>query len=1241
MKVAFIAFHHEVSSALAAARSIHEETGETLEVLALTPEKFQETSHLDQFLEFTRDAALVIMHLMGGKSVLKDPDIILSSLKNQNVPVFAAGVPADAELANDSTVDEKEYQTIAAYINNGGPENIKNLLLFAANRFAGKSVTVNPPIKFPLEGIYHPKLGYVKNLAHYMEKKYLPERPTIGILCGPNPTRNTGEHYIDSLINELEHQGANAYSVFLSGTDPQGKNLRWVVENYFMKDGIPVVDTVISPHGHSIAAYLPSESVTDLFKSLGVPLLKAIATSNTLEQWQDSLLGLGFSEVSWNVAMPEFDGFIITVPVAAKQISGTDPASGIEKETLKPIPERIDKLARLSLKWAKLKYIPNPERKIAVIFHNYPPRNDNIGCAAGLDSAVSAVNLLEKMQARGYQLDFIPENGQDLMDTIINGLTNDQRWLSIEDLADRSVDKIPAARYAEWLDEVPDDARNKMKTHWGKPPGENFNYKDALLVPGLVNGNVFIGLQPPRACESDAADIYHNPEVPIPYHYHGYYRWIRDVFKADAVIHFGTHGTLEWLPGKSVGLSGSCFPDVGICDLPNIYPYIIHNPGEGTGAKRRIYACLVDYLPPVMHNADTYEDLESLDVQLKEYYRAKSTDPGKIEIQKKLIWETIARANLDKDFNVTREEVFNEFDQFLERLHGYLNELSDTHIQDGLHVLGEPPAGTPLVEFLVALTRLKNGKVPSLRQSIAQLKGYDYDALLANRGRLRPDNRTNGDVISELNFLCLELMEKFHAAGFKTDAIDDLMSKVLNGPDPWVRDCLTWISDFLVPALEATTDELTHTLDACAGRHVPPGPSGAPTRGTADILPTGRNFYSVDPRCIPSPAAWKVGVDLGDTLLARYVAEEGRYPESIGTVLWATDTMRTNGDCVAESLYLMGIRPVWEGSSGRVLRLEPIPLKELKRPRIDVTMRISGLFRDNFPNIVHLIDEAVEMVAALKEVPDMNYIMKHVEQEVADRTACGVDAGTARKEACYRIFGDKPGDYGTGVGEAIESKNWKDRTDLGNIYITWGGYVYSRENFGMTAPELFKRRLARIDATTKNMDTREYDALQIDDTYGYHAGMDLAVKTVRGKAPRSYYGDSSDPDRVKIRSTAEEIKYCFRARLVNPKWIQGLQKHGYHGAAEFSRQMDYVFGWDAVADVIEDWMYETLAEKFVLDPAMQTWLNDVNPYALQNMTERLLEAIGRDLWQASEEMKDKLQALYLDMEAKLEEAGEK
>ncbi|MEM3357104.1 MAG: cobaltochelatase subunit CobN, partial [Candidatus Bathyarchaeia archaeon] len=326
---------------------------------------------------------------------------------------------------------------------------------------------------------------------------------------------------------------------------------------------------------------------------------------------------------------------------------------------------------------------------------------------------------------------------------------------------------------------------------------------------------------------------------------------------------------------------------------------------------------------------------------------------------------------------------------------------------------------------------------------------------------------------------------------------------------------------------------------------------------------------------------------------------------------------------------------------GRVIGLEPIPLEVLKRPRIDVTVRISGLFRDTFPNIVHLIDEAVALVAELKETSDKNYIIKHVEEEIAERIGQGVDAVKAREEACYRIFGDIPGGYGSGVNEAIDSKNWKDQKDLANIYITWGCYVYSRKNFGLTAPELFKKRLSKVNLTVKNWDQREYDALQIDDAYSYHAGMDVAIKTITGKAPRSFYGDSSDPKRVKIRSTVEEIKYCFRARLVNPKWIESMKRHGYHGASEFSRQMDYVLGWDATEEVIDDWMYEELAQKFVLDKEMQEWLKEVNPYALQNMTERLLEAIERGMWKASEDMKRQLQQLYLQVEGLLEGTNEK
>ena len=570
-----------------------------------------------------------------------------------------------------------------------------------------------------------------------------------------------------------------------------------------------------------------------------------------------------------------------------------------------------------------------------------------------------------------------------------------------------------------------------------------------------------------------------------------------------------------------------------------------------------------------------------------------------------------------------------------------MNELSDAQIRDGLHILGEPPIDLRLEEFLVTLTRLSNGSVPSLRKSIAELKGYDYEVLLANRGKLNSDGKTNGDILKELNKLSLELIKKFRAAGFKEQSIDAIIMDVLGDSSPKVRRCLSYVGAFLAPALAATVDELTNTLSASAGSYVPPGPSGSITRGMADILPTGRNFYSVDPRAVPTCASWQVGVALGDTLLERYLKEEGKYPESIGFVIWATDTMKTKGDDIAEIFYLMGVKPVWEESSGRVVGVEAISLETLKRPRVDVTARISGLFRDTFPNVVHLIDDAVALVASLKEPLEKNFIAKHVETEVTQSVAQGGDLDKAREEACYRVFGDRPGAYGCGVSEAIDSKNWKEQKDLSDIFVTWGSYAYTRKTYGRSVPEQFKLRLSKINATVKNQDSREYDILDSDDWYDAHGGMINAVKIIGGKAPRSYCGDSSDPDRVKVRSTTEETRYIFRSRLLNPKWIQSLKRHGYQGAAELSRALDFVFGWDATVEAVEDWMYEDLTKKYVLDKAMQEWLKDVNPYALQNMVERLLEAIERNMWQASEDMKKELQKIYLNVEGLLEDAGEK
>jgi len=1167
----------------------------------------------------------------------------------------AASNEPEIELMKLSTVDEEIYRNISLYLDYGGKENFYRLIHYLAGVFAGDDHAFSKPQKPIWEGIYHPEFDHVPTLDEYLLGKYVAGRPTVGLWFYQSLWQAGNTVFIDRLIREIEHQGANVIAVFLHSLKDVERGTmgaEWVVDNFFMKDGKPIIDVLISTlmFSLSIKPWEGEGSAEDVgkqiarseewfLKKLNVPVLKAIVTYNNPEEWKASLQGCSPLDISMGIAMPEFDGMLITVPVAARKRTDVDPLTGARVIRFEPLPERIDKMVRLSLNWARLRHIPNSEKKVAIIFHNYPPRDDRIGTAFGLDSPVSVLNIMRTMQDAGYTIGKMPESGQALIDEVKSQLTLDRRLRSPNELAGRAIDSVSEKEYLQWFGQLPVAVSEKMTSAWKMPPGELFVHKKNLIIPGIINGNFFIGLQPPRGFLEDPAAIYHSPDHPIPHHYYAYYRWIRDVFKANLIMHIGKHGSLEWLPGKAVGLSESCFPDIAISDLPNIYPYIINNPGEGTQAKRRSYCCIIDHLVPVMHNADAYDEMAELEVMLADYYQASSQDPAKLPTQMKMIWEKVCEAKLDHDLETDEEAAFLDFDKFLEILHEYLHEMADTQIRDGLHILGEPPEGSRLDEFLVALTRLANGRVPSFRQSLAESMGYDYDYLLDNRGRIISGSKTCGQVIEDLNALAFSLVSGLHERGFAVETIPERMKEILGTRNPKIEKVLDYIATTLAPNIDATVDELSAVLCASNGGFVSPGPSGAPTRGMADILPTGRNFYSVDPQAIPSQAAWKVGVAQADALLKRYLADEGCYPQSLGIVIWGSPTMRTKGDDIAEILCLMGVRPIWEEKSGRVTGIELIPMEELQRPRVDVMLRISGFFRDAFPNIVHLVDKAVELVAGQKESADQNYLAKHVSEDIAEKIAAGIDREQAGIEACYRIFGCRPGAYGAGVSHAIDSKNWKDEKDLAEIYVKWGGYAYGRKNFGVTVPDEFRRLLCRLDLTVKNEDTREYDMLDGDDFYSYHGGMIAAVKALKGELPRSYCGDSSDPDRVKTRSTVEETKHIFRARILNPKWIESMQRHGYKGAGDLSRMVDIAFGWDATAEVLEDWMYEELANKYALDKEMQEWMKEVNPHALQNIAERLLEAVERGMWQASDEMKEELRDVYLEIEGWIEDEG--
>lgn len=1164
---------------------------------------------------------------------LKKATAFLSAMKV--VHVMLATDPALQDTRYGVTLAEREI--MRTYLLYSGIENYCNLWLWLSHSYCQSDCSFAAPQPLPWNGIFHPQAEQpYTELTRYRERFCQADRPTVGILFPRDEWVWSDLAYQSALITEIERQGMNAIAVFshwARNDEVQAPGVDETVRAYFYEQDKPVVDVIINTIKFSLTVGRPVD--TDFLKKLGVPVLQAYTLMQPSESWKSSGEGLTPMEISCSVAMAEFDGVIHAVPIAGKECS----PEGIIY--FQPIGERISRLVRKAAKWAQLKRKRNADKKIAIVFHNYPANNSNIGSAQGMDSPESIRLLLAIMTEQGYKIDHVPADSQAFMQQLVTQATNDRRFLSDEQI--KQANKVSTAQYEEWFNRFQPQVREQLRRDWGPPPGDVFQYDGQLLVPGLVNGNVCITVQPPRGFGEDPAKIYHSPDCAPTHHYLAYYQCLRNVFQADAVIHVGTHGSLEWLPGKGAGLSEACYPDLAIGDLPNLYPYLITIVGEGTQAKRRGAACLIGHLPPPMSHADTYEDIADLEKLLDEYVHYQANLSAQVEVLPALIREKIAALNMTDDIPLMEGERFTDY---LQRLHSYITDIKNMQIRVGLHVLGTPPEGQQLVDYVLALTRLDNDEAPALPQTVAACHGYSYYDLLAQSASLLPDgSRTYGALLDVVREQCEQVILILAEADFAIEYANVILEL------PWVvhadetlkerlRQTADYICRTLVPNIRQTEQEIMNLVGALEGKFVEPGPAGAPTSGMADILPTGRNFYGVDTRTLPTPAAWEIGKSLGDSVIEQYIAAEGDFPENIGMVIWSGANMRSRGQCIAEFFYLLGIRPVWQRGSGRVVDLEVIPLSELKRPRIDVTARVSGLFRDTMPVVMKWMDKAISLAAALAEAPEENYLRKHILAESQQLTLEGLDYAEALKKASYRIFGCPPGAYGAGVGAVLEEKNWETVDDLAEVYIRWGAHAYGAGTKGDFVPEVFSRRLGSLDVTIKNEDNREVHMLNSDDFNAYHGGMIAAVRSLKGQAPRSYCGDSSDRQKVVVRSLNEEFKRIFRGEVLNPKYREGMKKHGYKGAADLAGIVAHCCEWDATSAVMEDWMYQGLAQKYALARDMQAWLENVNPWALQRMVEKLLEASQRGLWQADSETQKELQQLYLSIEGELEERGE-
>lgn len=1206
------------------------------------------TDH-DAFLDDVLDGArVVVCRILGGRRGWDGGvDRLAARCRQDGIALIALGGEArpDAEMTALSTAPAGAVAQAGEYLLNGDVDNVEQLLRFLADTFLLEGFGFEAPRAVGDLGVYLPGRGDV-TLEEALAGRD-PNRPVIGIAFYRAHRLTGNTDFVDELCSAIDRAGGVPLPVW-SATLRRGGEDGAVPALELLRGNVDALVTTMLATGGSTAADEEGGWDATAIEALGVPVVQALTVTQSRARWHEGDAGLSPLDAATQVAIPEFDGRIIGGPISFKERASEDSPIGVPIPRYVPDAERCDRLAGLVVRHAKLR--TTARRKVAVILTAFPTKHARIGMAVGLDTPASAIDLLHALRADGIAVERIPEDGDALMHELIAAGGHDPEFLT-DDLLRAAPLRISQADYLEWYETLPEDLRASMVEKWGPAPGHRYRDPDTgdLVIAGLDLGDVVVLIQPPRGYGDDQVGIYHDPELAPAHHYLAAYRWLQAHWRADAIVHLGKHGTLEWLPGKMLALSRSCAPDAALADVPLVYPFVVNDPGEGAQAKRRAHAVVVDHLVPPMMRAESYDELADLEALMDEYARLEVLDPSKLPGLGAQIWEAIERANLQEDLGV--EDRPEDAGLLVEHLDGYLCEVKDVQIKDGLHILGRAPEGPHLRGLVAAIGRHGIGDVPGLRRAIGAAFGFDEPAFVEAPGRrVAPDDAAallarfpgtayrGSDVLDRLEEVQTALLGALASFRWDPARVGEVTATILGSPDDGVERALAFAAAEIVPALRRTTDETANVLGALRGRHVPAGPSGAPTRGRFDALPTGRNFYTVDPRALPSALSYETGVKLADAVLQRHLDDTGALPRMVGLVAWGTAAMRTQGDDAAEVFALLGVRPTWHPASRRVTGLEVVPLEELGRPRIDVTLRISGFFRDAFPHLLGLLDDAVTMVAALDEPDDMNFVAANARAEAA-ALAGELGEAEAWRRATTRIFGSKPGTYGAGLIQLLETRDWRDDADLATVYESWGGYAYGRGLDGAPAGEAMRAAFAQIDVAVKNVDSREHDHLDSDDYFQYHGGMVATVRALRGREPEVYLGDSADPARVRMRTLAEETRRVFRARVANPRWIGSMTRHGFKGAAELSATVDYLFGYDATTDVASDWMYEDVAAKYLLDEDIAAFMDRANPWAARQIAERLLEAAERGMWaDPSPKTMQAITSRYLALEDEMEGA---
>ncbi|MEW7279033.1 cobaltochelatase subunit CobN [Aquimarina sp. 2201CG1-2-11] len=1212
----------EIHTINEAYKELHKAEGDTLPSLRMTNLVYlKQELTIDTYLEEVLEKAKVIVcSMLGGLSYYKYLVESLVTLQERvgNTVLFLPAHEPDFELMKLSSAEIQIVHQSRQYLQEGGKENAIAFLNYLRNTFFDTNIDIAPAQSIADVFLYTIDAGMVTQ--EMLASSLNSDKPNVVLLAYRTHYLADNMSPLQAMSEALNARKMNAFVVFASNL--RDAKLLEQVERLMTNTGKRTIHTIINTTGFTIK---PMDGSEFIFEKIKVPVLQAIFSTANKEVWEEGLFGLPPTDIAMNIALPEIDGRIIGRAVSFKKEVEKDDLTDSSILKYEAHIPACEFMAELAQRWATLQYKKNSEKKVAVILPNYPNKDSRLANGVGLDTPESCIVLLDALKTKGYDVgEQLPTSGTELMHWITQMTTND-----VATTMTRPHSLVFDHKdFQNCFSALSKGLREKVIEQWGTPEEDPYFTGTGFIVSGFLVGNIFVSIQPSRGYNQDPQAIYHSPDLPPTYQYLAYYFWLQQEYHADAVIHLGKHGNLEWLPGKSVSLDpASCFPAAVFGALPHFYPFIINDPGEGTQAKRRNQAVIIDHLIPPMTRAESYGSLMKLEHLVDEYYEASSLDPKRSRVLEKEIALLVKETKLNVDLGISSDDV----DELLVKLDGYLCELKEAQIRDGLHIFGKAPVDEQLIDLLIALHRVPGYHQEGITQVLAKDLGikenileipYTEEMNLTIEGAFC---KTAGQVVAQLETIAKKLLIQF------------LENGILPKSYPLLSEMLQVIKNNTLQKVQQTTDELQFLLDGLNGHYVPSGPSGAPTRGRLDLLPTGRNFYSVDVRTIPTETAYRLGEKSAQLIIDRYLQENGDYPETIGVSVWGTSTMRTGGDDIAQAFALMGVRPIWKNANRRVTDFEVVPLIKLGRPRVDVTLRISGFFRDAFPDVINLFNAVVARLANLDEPIEDNPIRKRFLEEQNQWQEQGLPQEEASQRALYRVFGSKPGAYGAGLQAVIDEKNWQTQEDLAKVYINWSGYAYGNSKKGVSAHESFQNRLQAMQIVMQNQDNREHDILDSDDYYQFHGGLANAVKATKGDEAEIYFGDHSRPETPKIKTLKEELLKVYRSRVVNPKWIKGVQRHGYKGAFEMAATLDYLFAYDATTNLIDDFMYEGITESYLLTPENKEFIQQNNPWALKDMSERLLEAIQRGMWaNPSDEIKTQLEELYMEGEGLVE-----